>query len=60
MSDLCEGSDMSHAMGYQLWSVLLDKRGQDLPDQNKDYMGQVTKLWRSCYLVLLSIDSKTR
>ena len=26
-------------------------------DQN---MGQVTKLWLSCYLVLLSIDSKTR
>ena len=25
-----------------------------------DYMGQVTKLWLSCYLVLLSIDSKTR
>ena len=24
------------------------------------YMGQVTKLWLSCYLVLLSIDSKTR
>ena len=23
-------------------------------------MGQVTKLWLSCYLVLLSIDSKTR
>ena len=25
-----------------------------------DYMGQVTKLQLSCYLVLLSIDSKTR
>ena len=25
-----------------------------------DNMGQVTKLWLSCYLVLLSIDSKTR
>ena len=24
------------------------------------YMGQVTELWLSCYLVLLSIDSKTR
>ena len=24
------------------------------------HMGQVTKLWLSCYLVLLSIDSKTR
>ena len=24
------------------------------------YMGRVTKLWLSCYLVLLSIDSKTR
>ena len=24
------------------------------------YMGQVTKLWLSCYLVLLTIDSKTR
>ena len=24
------------------------------------YMGQVTKLWLSCYLVLLSIDRKTR
>ena len=24
------------------------------------YMGQVTKLWLSCYLVSLSIDSKTR
>ena len=24
------------------------------------YMGQVTKLQLSCYLVLLSIDSKTR
>ena len=23
-------------------------------------MGQVTKLWLSCYLVLLSVDSKTR
>ena len=23
-------------------------------------MGQVTELWLSCYLVLLSIDSKTR
>ena len=26
----------------------------------KYHMGQVTKLWLSCYLVLLSIDSKTR
>ena len=25
-----------------------------------EYMGQVSKLWLSCYLVLLSIDSKTR
>ena len=25
-----------------------------------DNMGQVTELWLSCYLVLLSIDSKTR
>ena len=25
-----------------------------------DHMGQVTKLWLSCYLFLLSIDSKTR
>ena len=33
MSDLCEGSDMSHAIGYQL-----DKQGQDLLDQNKDYV----------------------
>ena len=24
------------------------------------HMDQVTKLWLSCYLVLLSIDSKTR
>ena len=24
------------------------------------YMGQVTKVWLSCYLVLLSFDSKTR
>ena len=24
------------------------------------YMGQVMELWLSCYLVLLSIDSKTR
>ena len=24
------------------------------------HMGQVTKLWLSCYLVLLSIDSKSR
>ena len=24
------------------------------------YLGQVTKLWLSCYLVLLSIDNKTR
>ena len=28
--------------------------------QRKEYMGQATKLWLSCYLVLLSIDSKTR
>ena len=26
----------------------------------QQYMGQVTELWLSCYLVLLSIDSKTR
>ena len=26
----------------------------------KIYMGQVTELWLSCYLVLLSIHSKTR
>ena len=26
----------------------------------KKYMGQVTELWLSCYLVLLSLDSKTR
>ena len=26
----------------------------------KMYMGQVMELWLSCYLVLLSIDSKTR
>ena len=24
------------------------------------YMGQVTEMWLFCYLVLLSIDSKTR
>ena len=24
------------------------------------YMGQVMELWLSCYMVLLSIDSKTR
>ena len=24
------------------------------------YLGRVTELWLSCYLVLLSIDSKTR
>ena len=28
--------------------------------RRRHYMGQVTKLWLSCYLVLLSIDSKTR
>ena len=28
--------------------------------QRKEYMGQATKLWLSCYLVLLSIDRKTR
>ena len=26
----------------------------------KDHMGQVTELWLSCYLVLPTIDSKTR
>ena len=27
---------------------------------SENYMGQVTELWLSCYLVLLSTDSKTR
>ena len=35
------------------WSLLVKENGQI-------DMGQVTKLWLSCYLVLLSIDSKTR
>ena len=34
---------------------------QDWIDQGFNiYLGQVTELWLSCYLVLLSIDRKTR
>ena len=32
----------------------------DILRPKKIQMGQVTKLWLSCYLVLLSIGSKTR
>ena len=28
--------------------------------KNIENMGQVMELWLSCYLILLSIDSKTR
>ena len=36
------------------WSIHEDSACEHL------YMGQVLELWLSCYLVLLSIDSKTR
>ena len=38
---------------YSYCSLMLSHRYEDHD------MGQVTKLWLSCYLVLLSIDSKT-
>ena len=43
-----------------IWIIkmLLTKQIKTLCGQ--DYMGQVTVLWLSCYLVLLSTDSKTR
>ena len=44
---------------YTLITVNTDIAGHSFHNTQAD-MGQVTKLWLSCYLVLLSIDSKTR
>ena len=42
------------------FSVSSEDQGSQPDFSISVYMGQVTELWLSCYLVLLSIDSKTR
>ena len=50
--------DLCGTIASILYSVC-DKIYPDIIIQYED-KGQVTKLWLSCYLVLLPIDSKTR
>ena len=60
--------DLKTLMDLELvWGIVIasqEKGGIHPVHPGKGYshlqMGQVTKLWLSCYLVLLSIDSKTR
>ena len=51
-------------MAWYYWTggleqVILDPQINSLRP-GEEYMGQVMKVWLSCYLVLLSFDSKTR
>ena len=50
----------SNTQGPFYWHDLTHFPWTKWPSFHRWHMGQVTQLWLSCYLVLLSIDSKTR
>ena len=64
-------SELLHIHGLQQDCVMSGALAMELPQSSLvlrhqynicqcKYMGQVMKLWLSCYLFLLSVDSKTR
>ena len=61
----CQGNMLHHHSNIsspqtQLYHNMNNDNNNNNDDNNNNDMGQVMKLWLPCYLVLLSIDSKTR